>query len=107
MQNRGPNDKKRTKLLFDPDFLDAPGVPLVFGASSFASIDFHAKAYLRFKPNGESSIWVTLARYDWKYQCSATKLNTGPYSVTHIPTSDPDFNHDVAFPYWEKKVPTN
>ncbi len=89
-------------------FADGPGNPV--GISLTESHDIF-KTYLRFKPTGDDSIWVTLGRVDWSWEATAINLLGYPYhnipeswSITDTNILGPDFFDDTTFPFWLDKT---
>jgi hypothetical protein len=77
------------------NFSDMPGVPV---GRTFITIEDYFQDYVRFKPDGEDSIWITIARVDWSWFGSATSANGWvPPSGSVEPPVKLD---DDTFPFW-------
>jgi len=76
-------------------FTDMPGVPV---GRTFITIQDSFEDYIRFKPDGADSIWITIARIDWSWLGIATDSNDWvPPSGNVVP---PIEFEDDGFPFW-------
>jgi hypothetical protein len=75
-------------------FQDAPCYQVGF---SFVAVDERFQDFVRFRPDGEGSIWVTIARIDWSWSASATSENNWTPSGT---VDGPRLFDDYTFPFW-------
>lgn len=87
-------------------FADGPGNPV--GYSLAESHDIF-KTYLRFRPNGDDSIWVTLGRVDWSWQATASCPTGSPlswenWSITSSNITGPVYFDDTTIPFWTDKT---
>ncbi len=85
-------------------FADGPGNPV--GLWVVTAVDSF-ETYLRFRPEGEESIWVTLGRVDWSWDVSADNPLGWPYNnipenwtITRSIIPDPVLGPDISFPFW-------
>jgi hypothetical protein len=76
------------------DLRDNPGATIYVGCLALI-IDF--KDYLRYKPEGSDSIWVTLGQNTWNCDGNACYI-TGP-SYTNLPPATPVIDSDEE-PVW-------
>lgn len=76
-------------------FGDGPGWPV---GLTVCTINDQFKTFVRFRPSGTDSIWVTLGRVDWSW--SATAALGGQWGITsqYVPT--PQLHDDTDFPFW-------
>lgn len=78
-----------------PMFIDGPGE---LTGRTYIAIQEGFQDYVRFKPDGADSIWITIQRIDWSWVGSATADN-GWFPVSGSVASPVAFD-DSTFPFW-------
>jgi hypothetical protein len=79
---------------------DTPGQTL---GTLEADYTGHWKDYVRFTPDGNNSIPITLGRIDWDW--AATALATPHWHITSDGVNGPVQHDDDSFPTWTKSFP--
>lgn len=77
--------------------MDKPGIP----CSGSTALHWDFQDYVRFQPEGNQSIFVTLATVNWHIYATAG-LSNSVYVLTSIPAGfvDPAYTDSSQFPCW-------
>jgi hypothetical protein len=81
-------------------FTDHPAHQLGY---SYVTIDDKFRDYVRFRPTGTDSIWITIGRVDWSWVASANSANNWTPIATIV---QPAIVSDDSFPFWSALVPS-
>jgi hypothetical protein len=79
-------------------FSDVPSCQV---GMTYITINDQFRDYIRFKPDGDDSIWVTIARIDWSWFGSARSPTWAPPSGS---VASPVQLDDQSFPFWSSVI---
>ena len=79
---------------------DAPGQPLFFVEGDYTGF---WKDYVRFTPNGDGSIPITLSRIDWNWAATSFDDQVSWWTITSDGVDGPTLYGDDNFPLWKSQ----